>query len=90
MCIRDRFRLFEPGRYFFLQLFLRQFLARQGFQVLFRVSVKTGPDLFHGACRFRAFNYDDANTNFLKALETGSLLYVDLMYADNSVLKAVS
>ena len=26
-----------------------------------------------------AFNYDDANTNFLKALETGSLLYVDLM-----------
>ena len=34
-----------------------------------------------------AFNYDDANTNFLKALETGSLLYVDLMYADNSVLK---
>ena len=34
-----------------------------------------------------AFNYDDADTNFLKALETGSLLYVDLMYADNSVLK---
>ena len=34
-----------------------------------------------------AFNYDDADTNFLKALETGSLLYIDLMYADNSVLK---
>ena len=36
-----------------MKLFLRQFLVVQGFQVLFRVSVKTGPDLFRGAGRFR-------------------------------------
>lgn len=33
-----------------------------------------------------AINYDDFQVNFLKALETGSLLYIDLMYAENSVL----
>ena len=50
----ELFRLFEPRHYLFLRcVHSIQFLAIQGFRVLFRVSVKTGPDLFHGACRFR-------------------------------------